>query len=184
MSEDTTLPRPGLRLDPMTIVETALVIADRGGLARVSMRTVAKAVGVAPMSLYRHVRSKEELLERMFERVIETIMAALPPGWTAEPDIAVAARRVRETLRLHPNWIPLVTELLDRPAARTSYERLASRLDPFGRTEPGTLPAVALFTLGAVLVERALARATGDTERMDEVFETGLVALLTGAASR
>jgi AcrR family transcriptional regulator len=47
------------------IVAAAIELADAGGLEAVSMGRVAKRLGFAPMSLYRHVQSKEELLVLM-----------------------------------------------------------------------------------------------------------------------
>lgn len=55
--------RPGLSLD--RIVEAALALADEDGLAAVSMAKVAARLNSAPMSLYRHVGSKDELLSHL-----------------------------------------------------------------------------------------------------------------------
>ncbi|MDG4758597.1 TetR/AcrR family transcriptional regulator [Micromonospora sp. WMMD710] len=53
-------PRPGLELD--TVVGAAVRLADRDGLEGVTMSSLASELGVATMSLYRYVGSKEELL--------------------------------------------------------------------------------------------------------------------------
>ena len=37
------------------MVEAALTLADRGGLDAVTMQSVASALGVTPMAIYRHV---------------------------------------------------------------------------------------------------------------------------------
>ncbi len=63
-------PRPKLSLDD--IVVTAIEIADADGLEAVSMRRLAKALGVGTMSLYRYVPGKAELLDLMLDRVFET----------------------------------------------------------------------------------------------------------------
>lgn len=52
------------------VVETAVAIADADGLDAVSMRRVADALGAGAMSLYNHVRDKEDLLEAMLEHVL------------------------------------------------------------------------------------------------------------------
>jgi AcrR family transcriptional regulator len=57
-------PRPGLTAD--AIVEAAIKVADAEGLEGVSMARVAAELGFTPMSLYRHVASKEELLQLMW----------------------------------------------------------------------------------------------------------------------
>ena len=54
-------PKPALSLP--RIVEAAVRVADADGLDAVSMGRVASELGAAPMSLYRHVSGKEELLD-------------------------------------------------------------------------------------------------------------------------
>ncbi|PZG14587.1 TetR/AcrR family transcriptional regulator [Micromonospora craterilacus] len=56
-------PRPSL--DLARIVDAAIGIADSEGLAGVRMSSVAARVGMATMSLYRYVGSKDELLTVM-----------------------------------------------------------------------------------------------------------------------
>jgi AcrR family transcriptional regulator len=57
-------PRPGLSAD--AIVEAAIRVADAEGLEAVSMARVAHELGFTTMSLYRHVASKDELLQLMW----------------------------------------------------------------------------------------------------------------------
>ncbi|WP_018656358.1 TetR/AcrR family transcriptional regulator [Actinomadura flavalba] len=65
------------------IIEAALDLVTREGGNALSMRRVATAVGAAPMSIYRHVRGREELLTLLMDRVI----GALP-----RPDLPVSPR--------------------------------------------------------------------------------------------
>src|SRR5215469_11704523 len=58
-------PRPGLSLE--RIVAAAVRVADAEGLAAVSMSRVAAELGAAPMSLYRYVAAKGELLTLMVD---------------------------------------------------------------------------------------------------------------------
>ena len=60
-------------LDRKRIVRTAVSLADRAGIDSVSMRRIAKKLGVEAMSLYHHVAGKEELLDGMIDRVFEEI---------------------------------------------------------------------------------------------------------------
>ena len=61
-------PKPGLTLD--RIVRAAIAVADEHGLETVSMRSVAKRLGVGTMSLYRYVPGKSELLDLMLEAAL------------------------------------------------------------------------------------------------------------------
>src|SRR5262249_26576635 len=55
--------KQGLTL--LRVVEAAIELAEEGGIAAVSMRSVAQRLGVTAMALYRHVASKDELLVLM-----------------------------------------------------------------------------------------------------------------------
>ncbi|NUS17412.1 MAG: TetR/AcrR family transcriptional regulator [Streptomyces sp.] len=60
------------------ILAAALAIADERGLAGVSMRAVAQAVGVTPMALYPHVGDKAGLLDAMLGRLLSDVTQAAP----------------------------------------------------------------------------------------------------------
>lgn len=78
-------PRPGLSLD--AIVAAGVDVADREGLAALSMRKVAAELGVGTMSLYRYVPGKGELLDLMVDHVngpsADDMNEHLELGWRA-----------------------------------------------------------------------------------------------------
>ncbi|GAB3150370.1 TetR/AcrR family transcriptional regulator [Micromonospora sonneratiae] len=86
------------------IVDAAIRVADSEGLAAVSMSRVATELGAAPMSLYRYVVSKDELLVLMVDAAYGKPPTADGPdeGWRAE--LARWAWAEREALRRHP-WV-------------------------------------------------------------------------------
>ncbi len=61
------------------IVDAAVEIADAHGLGAVSMAAVATKLGYTPMSLYRYVTAKDDLILLMQEEA-----TGLPPAWTGE----------------------------------------------------------------------------------------------------
>lgn len=92
------------------VVRTAVEIADAEGLSALSMRGVAGRLGVATMSLYRHVGSKDDLVELMIDQVLGEfpLPAEPPPGWRAR--LEVAARVQWAAYRRHP-WLTRITSL-------------------------------------------------------------------------
>ena len=76
-------PKPALSLP--RIVAAAVRVADAEGLDAVSMGRVSAELGAAPMSLYRHVSSKEELLTLMVDAAWgeSPPLRALGEGWRA-----------------------------------------------------------------------------------------------------
>jgi AcrR family transcriptional regulator len=99
-------PRQGRSVDD--IVAAATRIADADGLAAVTMRAVAQALGVAPMTLYTYLPGKAELLDLM----LDAAYARMPrPGRDGQPwrdRVAAVARDNRDLFATHP-WAATVT---------------------------------------------------------------------------
>ncbi|MFC5529857.1 TetR/AcrR family transcriptional regulator [Cohnella yongneupensis] len=84
------------------IVEAAIELADRDGLAAVSMNRVASSLGFTTMSLYRYVTSKEELLLLMQDAVCDR---NIPPERTDgnwREDMRGYVRACIEVFEQHP----------------------------------------------------------------------------------
>ncbi len=93
-NEDTRSGRP--RLTRERIVDEALEQATRDGLEKLSMRRVAQALDVEAMSLYNHIRNKEDLLDALVERVVSEFTLPDEAGqWREQMRLrAVGAHRV------------------------------------------------------------------------------------------
>jgi AcrR family transcriptional regulator len=110
---------PRHTLDRSAIAAAALELMDADGVRALTIRSLASRLGVAPMALYNHVRTKEEILDA----ALEYGLARLPtsgPGTGSSPagnwwdrlrEINVAFHRA---LREHPS---LLTLLVARPLA-------------------------------------------------------------------
>ncbi|MBD0740024.1 TetR/AcrR family transcriptional regulator [Streptomyces sp. CBMA29] len=99
------------------ILDAALEIADERGLAGVSMRAVAQAVGVTPMALYPHVRDKAGLLDGMLGRMLGRLYEEAPELADHNADwrrrLAAFAHTARHLSTGHP-WATAL--LFARPA--------------------------------------------------------------------
>jgi AcrR family transcriptional regulator len=60
------------------VLDAALALADESGVESLSMRKLAKELGVEAMSLYNHVASKEDLLNGLVDRVFAEIEPPSP----------------------------------------------------------------------------------------------------------
>lgn len=103
-------PKP--RLSTESLVEAAIALADAEGLAALSMRRVAVALGVSTMSLYTYVPSKAELVDLMYDRAVGE---AEDPGeaisdWREK--LAFVARQRWAVVERHPWFLDLA---LHRP---------------------------------------------------------------------
>ncbi|WP_116947097.1 TetR/AcrR family transcriptional regulator [Jiangella endophytica] len=89
------------------IVAAAVQVADRGGLAQVSMRNVGRELGVEAMSLYHHLGGKDDLLDGLADWIFARIrLPALDDPWRAA--MAGRAASARDTLARHPWSLGLV----------------------------------------------------------------------------
>lgn len=93
------------------IVAVATAIADRDGIAALSMRAVAAELGVATMSLYRHVPGKDELVLAMIDAAFaEAVPPTAPPkGWRVQ--LETLARLQWWLARRHP-WLAHVMSMV------------------------------------------------------------------------
>lgn len=81
------MPRPR-SLTTADLATAALAVLDREGLPALTMRAVAKELGMATMALYRYVRDRDELEVLVADQVFAAIDTALP-----EEATGVSARR-------------------------------------------------------------------------------------------
>jgi AcrR family transcriptional regulator len=97
------------------VLRAAIDVADRDGIAAVSMRRIGQELGVEAMSLYNHVSGKEALLDAMVDRLAAEVNAAVAALDTPDPAIdwrgalrgrALAARDVL----LGHRWAPSVLQ--------------------------------------------------------------------------
>jgi AcrR family transcriptional regulator len=98
-------------------VQVAVQLADRGGIESVSMRHLAQELSVTAMSLYYHVKSKEDILDGMIEVVVGEIM--LPsPGAQWKTALRERAESARSVLARHPWAISMVDSRTTRATLR------------------------------------------------------------------
>ncbi len=82
------------------VLRAAIALADERGAQELTMRKLAKELGVEAMSLYNHVANKDDLLDGMIDLVFGEIEAPSPGGdWKAE--LRKRAVSTREALNRH-----------------------------------------------------------------------------------
>lgn len=133
-------PDPEQELSLDRIVRTAIEIADAEGISALSMRGVAARLGVAAMSTYRYVPSKEDLVLLMADAAFgeESYPADAPEEWRTR--IELGARTLWSLYRNHP-WLAQLGSLtrpLLVPNLMVHGERILAALDGHG-LDPTTL---------------------------------------------
>jgi AcrR family transcriptional regulator len=196
------------------IVDAAAAVIAAEGFEALTMRRLADECGVGVMTLYGYVRTKEEILAALSDRLLGEV--ELPPAagqpWTEQ--VADLFRSVHRVFSAHPELAQIATtQPLDGLAAYRGAEAVLAALRRAGFSDEEAVVAFdALVCYTAGFTSRQIALETGTTPshrlrrlhqlseddfpnlvtlaplfvspRYDERFEEGLAMLIDGLASR
>jgi TetR/AcrR family transcriptional regulator, tetracycline repressor protein len=96
-------------LTPQTVVEGAVALAEAEGLEAVTIRRLAKELGVTPMALYWHFRSKDELLDGMAVRIFEEIDLSVDASARWQEQLRALLGSMLGVLHAHPSTAILLS---------------------------------------------------------------------------
>ncbi len=164
------------------VVDAAIAVAEREGLAELSMRRLAAELGSGTMSLYNHVSDKDDLFDAMVEQVLSAVRVSPSSDWREVA--ATWATDSRRVLLDRIALIPLVVAPqrsvhLGRISRAVAVELVQAGLGP----EAGAVVVrvVGRYFAGAVLLDAPRLRTGGvDRAALDQTFSIGLTALLAG----
>lgn len=150
---------PKAKFTRAQLQKAALALVDAEGLAALSMRTLAGALGTGPMTLYNYVKDRDEL----DALVVEAVLAEVKPSrsrddWQTEVRAIVEA--TWRTVRRHPHVIPLL--LTRRTLHETTLqwaEGLLEALARSGRSDTELL--IAFRTVSGFVMGLAQAQLAG-----------------------
>lgn len=148
----------GRGLSRPRILKAALELVDAEGLAALSMRRLGEQLGVQAMSLYRHVKDKDDLLDGLQGAVLADMEMPASTGDLGERATSWT-RALRKALIKHPNAIPLFASRAVRdPEALFAVESALSMLSEGGLSDPAALrlyQTMLAFALGHAILEGA-----------------------------
>jgi AcrR family transcriptional regulator len=121
-------PLPPQRLTEQRIIEGALELVRTHGARRLSMRTLARDIGVSPMALYNHVSNKEVLLDRLRDAVIARVELPEPSAADWQQQMRDYALRATPELAKYPDLL--------KPETRRSAQRRSEGLSGAEQVEP------------------------------------------------
>lgn len=154
-------------LTQKAIIEAAAEVADGAGVAAVTMRSVAKVLGVEAMSLYYHLANKEALLDALVDWVFDQIaLPNLEDQWR----IAMISRAhsARLVLSQHP-WALGMLESRPTPGEKLlqHHDRVLGCLLGGGMTPvlaAHAFSAIDSYIYGFVLTEASIASPPANSE--------------------
>lgn len=204
-----TMPRPR-SLTEAQIATAALTVIDRDGLAALTMRAVAKELGMGTMSLYRYVDDRAQLEGLVVEQVLGAVDTTPPAGSSWRERVATMVQRVRAAVAAHPEVVPLtLTHRQSSPSTLRWAETVLGILTEAGiRGERRVIALRSLlsYLIGAIQLEHLGPLSGAGTRRIaalppedfplmaetgrlaakvtaDEEFRAGLAVLLNGLES-
>jgi AcrR family transcriptional regulator len=147
------------RLSRERVLRGAVAVADAGGIAGLTIRSLAQELGVKPMSVYHHVANKDEILDGIVDIVFSEIeLPSIGGDWRAE--MRRRAHSARAVLRRHPWAIGLLeSRTSPGPATLRHHDVVLGTLRAAGFSLELTAHAYAMidsYTYGFALQEAGL----------------------------
>ena len=160
------------RLSRSVVLRGAVAVADAGGIGALTMRSLADALEVKPMSIYHYVANKDDVLDGIVDCVFSEIeLPAIGGEWQSE--MRRRAVSARATMRRHPWAIGLLqTRTSPGPATLKHHDAVIGTLREAGFSVEMTAHAFAL--IDAYVYGFALSEATlpiNGPETVTEVAE-------------
>jgi TetR/AcrR family transcriptional regulator, tetracycline repressor protein len=161
--------RPRSSLSTEQLIATAVDIVNAEGADALSIRRLAAACEVTPMAIYRHVRDKDELLDRVVEQVVAgTLPAILASDGPWYERVWHLFHLMRDHFLRHPGVAAICVM---RPTPVTAVARfydavIAALLDSGCSADQAihVFDTLLLFTFGSVLWQ--LPRRDSERERL------------------
>ena len=165
------------------VLRAALELIETDGLDALSMRALAREVGVEAMSLYNHFRDKADVLDGVAELVLLDMEL---PARTEDclADVRALTVAFRDAAMAHPNAYPLlVTRQLGAPGALRFTEAALAVLIDCGLDEPTAVHMLRAFLalqLGSLIRETGASLsfsgkdAVGVRARTDQLLASDL----------
>lgn len=156
------LPEKPVR-QPLTrrrIVLAALALVESEGMAALTMRRVATALEVTPMSLYNHVADKAELLDLMLDYVIgDLVRASANDTGSWEDRLRAIARRNHDVWKRHPVFAQVYVDgVTIGPYGLANIERIVGILRDAGFSDADAAHAFFVlyhYSVASMLVGQA-----------------------------
>jgi len=156
-------------LDRERVFRGAMAVADDAGIAGLTIRSLAKELGVKPMSLYHYVANKDEILDGVVDLVFSEI--ELPtPGRDWRGELRRRAASARQVLRRHTWAIALLeSRTVPGPATLQHHDAFIATLRTAGFSVE--MAAHAFAVLDAFVYGFALQEATLPFEGPEDVAD-------------
>jgi TetR/AcrR family transcriptional regulator, tetracycline repressor protein len=152
------------------ILQEALALVDELGLDGLTTRALGRRLGVDSTAVYRHFRSRDELLSAIADHIVGSSGGDQPVGTDGDGSLHAQLRgvflRLRDALLAHPAMAAIVVRRLPRGANSWAVtEHALSLLRQAGFSDPDAArayQALLFYTLGHAMLEAPYAALDPD----------------------
>ncbi len=150
-------------------VVTGLAILDAEGLDALTIRRLAKELGVGTMTLYSYFETKDDLIDRIAAYVFGDIHTLIPESGPWDSRLTAAMKHLQATLRAHPGASTLsLTRRGPIPAIDPFRDKILGILRDGGFTLQDAihaLTALIFYVTGDIIIENARTKLETEKER-------------------
>jgi TetR/AcrR family tetracycline transcriptional repressor len=143
------------------VIKAATKIVRAGGYEEMTIRSLASDLGVAPMSLYRHVRDKDDILDEVVDRLLARVWRPSVSEDDWKEWVTEAANKLRRFLVMQPAALHVY---LQHPVVSpAAVSRMNSMMDVLRRALPDedaarrAYAAIHTYTVGFAALESSRA---------------------------
>ena len=155
------------------VVDTALAIAHRHGVSRITIRKLAQTLDVSPMAIYWHVENKDELFDAMGDRVCRDLVVAVDSEQPWYEQLRTIYTDLLRVLVRYPGAAAIVVPRMlysdnGRDVTETSLRLLRSA--GFDVTEATQLARHGTRVVIGLVVEPLFTDTTSDAVRRNQIL--------------
>jgi AcrR family transcriptional regulator len=157
------------------IVGAAVAVIDESGIDSLTMRALADAMGVAPMTLYRHVADKQALLAMIPDALLVTVCARVQRKRSSVASLQAVADGLADVLVRHRSVASLFNQPQPGPNMQAAADHVVQLLvdEGMGKSE------------AQAMLRAVVAQVIGEIVTMHRQFDSsGVKLLLEGARNR
>jgi AcrR family transcriptional regulator len=144
-------------LTERAVAERALDILDAEGLEGLSVRALARSLGVAPMSIYTYFADRDAILDGVAQLLYAQVEAPTDPRLGPADTVRAIMRSVRQVLHCHPHAVPLVATYPPRTLDALAFVESGYRSFINAGVDPETTArayrALVAYSIGTAEVE-------------------------------
>ncbi|WP_454115055.1 TetR/AcrR family transcriptional regulator [Microbacterium lacticum] len=160
--------RTKVKLDPERIIAAGLELAARPGVSAISVRELGTMLGADPTAIYRHFRSKDDLMRSLLDHILGSALAEVDADAAWDDRLRqLTARTIDWFVRYPAIGVEAVVLTTHGPGELGAIELMLDAFTEAGLDEDQIVDHYALMASHNLSGATGVARARGETPAAD-----------------